>query len=246
MVTIILVLGAAVSACESGAPPLPVRAGLSENDAAVIAALDYVVDLERRTTVYRGDRAFRLGESVFVEFKSQRQEGPRWSPAVEEVAAARGWKVVRDDPRICDLNRMDFYGDPICRLPDADADGLLLKVYSVRRQPTPTPDPHWPGLPTDPTGIGGVIVDLSSFRNRLVPFDGRLYDEVLHTFPEEPMDPGSAVMVRRVTRDEALAAYDRVAAATSRAPGVLSRLAYRVRVAPDGITYSSNTFRIDH
>lgn len=216
-----LALGAVVSACESGAPPLALR-GLAESDAAVIAALDYVVKLERRTSVYQGDRAFELGESVFVEFKSQRPDGSKWSSAVEEVTAARGWKVVRDDPRICDLDTRDFHGEPICRLPSAEADGLLLVVYSVRHQPTPTLDPPWPGLPTNPTGTGGVVVDLRSLRNRLVPFDEDLYDEVLTTtFPEEPLERGSAVMVRRVTRDDALAAYDRVAAAASGAPGVL-------------------------
>ena len=246
LATVTLALGAAVSACESGAPLPVVRPGLAENDAAVIAALDYVADLERRTTVYQGDRAFELGESVFVEFKSQRPDGPKWSPAVEEVAAARGWIVVRDDPRICDPEKKDFHGDPICRLPGADADGLLLVAYSVRHQPTPPLDPPWAGLPTDPAGIGGVIVSLRSHRNRVVPFDGDLYDEVLRTFPEEPWEPGSAVMVRRVTRDDALAAYDRVAAATSGAPGVLAWQAYGVRVTPDGITHSSSTFRLDH
>ena len=101
-------------------------------------------------------------------------------------------------------------------------------------------------MPKDPAGTGGAIVDLRSFRNRSVPFDRQLYDEVLRTFPEEPLEPGSAVTVRRITRDEAMAAYDRVAAAADGAPGVLAWLAYRVRVAPDGITHSSNAFRLDH
>ena len=122
LVIVTLALGATIVACESAPPPMDVGPGLSENDAAVIAALEYVVDLERRTTVYQGDRAFELGESVFVRFMPQRPDGPRWSPAVEEVAAARGWTVVRDDPKVCLPDRVDFYGDPVCRLPGADAD----------------------------------------------------------------------------------------------------------------------------
>lgn len=218
-------------------------------DVAVIAALDYVADLERRATAYQGERAFRLSESVSVVFGTthppvsdgtrpppgiRTDSGPRWSSAVEDTVWARGWRVTTTAEAMACGDQQDFYGNQICWL-RGDVDGLLLEVGRLAYVPYPA----WPEIP-EPPGTGGVKVNIGSFRNRVVPFDRdryqKVYEEMRAGFrtPWDLMTTGE----RAAAEKEIMAAYDQRAGATGD-PGVLFGVSYFVRVAPGGnITHS--------
>lgn len=213
--------------------------GRDEIDAAVLAALDYVVDLEQRTTVHQGDRAFRVNEGVTVLFNDRRRT-PRWSSAVADSVRARGWTVVPtlEDARICG-DGSNYWGEPECRL-RREPDGLLLWVASVRFTPSPLAD--YP----PPEGTGGILVALASHRNRVVPFDEDLYEAVdaVLPFDENLYDtipgllPGVLPPIYLGRSDDVKAEYDRRAGASG-GPGVLDRLDYSVRVVPGGLVTHS-------
>lgn len=225
--------------------------GAATVDAALVAALEYVADIERRTVVHQGDRAFRLSESVSVVLgrgrgRSERSDGrkpppgvtapqePRWSAAVEDSIRARGWRVVRPgEARSCGY-REDRDGSRVCRL-SGDPDGLLLEVGELAFEPYP----DWPGLP-EPPGTGGLKVTIGSFRNRVVPFAIDLYEKAYEEVRAGLREPWTVLTAaeRRVAEAEIVAAYDRMAGASG-APGVLDGMSYFVRIVPErDITHS--------
>lgn len=229
---------ALLAACET---QVVARKGPEPNelDAAVLAAVDHVVDLERRTTVYQGERAFRVNESVTVLFNHLRRP-PRWSSAVADSIRARGWTVVRalDDARACS-DGVNYWGEPECRL-RREPDGLLVRVFALRFN---APVVEYPA----PSGVGGILVGLSSYRNRVVPFDEDLYeavdaiipfDEDLYETTPGPL-PGVLPPIYKGRSDDVRASYDHRAGASG-GPGVLDRLGYYVRVLPGGkVTHSA-------
>lgn len=246
---------AAALGCEPHSPaaereePTTVTATI---DAALIAALEYVADLERSTIVYQGSRPFRLSESVSVVFsRAQPQrsdgrrlppgvtlpQGPRWSTAVEDSIRARGWDVMRpEEAKSCGYQE-DFDGSRVCRL-SGDPNGLLLEVGLLAFAPYP----DWPGMP-EPPGIGGLKVTIGSFRNRVVAFDIDLYEKAYEEVRAGLREPWTMLTAaeRDVTEAEIMATYDRMASASS-APGVLGGVSYFVRIVPGGdITHSVAT-----
>ena len=218
-------------------------------DAAVIAALDYVADLERQATVYQGDRAFRLSESVSVVLGRtdppvpdgthpppgiRSRSGPRWSSAVEDTVWARGWKVTTSEEAMVCGDQQDSYGNPVCWL-RGDVDGLLLEVGRLAYVPYPA----WPEMP-EPPGTGGVKVNIGSFRNRGVPFDRDLYQAVYEEVRAGFRTPWDLMTVseRGAVEKEIMATYDQRAGGTDDV-GALGGVSYFVRVVPGGeITHS--------